>query len=472
MAQDPIERDTLGEVSIPADAYYGAQTARARDNFPVSGRGIPTDLIHALGHIKAAAARTNRSLGVLPGDLANAIAQAANEVAAGRFDDQFVVDIFQTGSGTSSNMNANEVIARRANELLTGRRDPKKPVHPNDHVNAGQSSNDVFPTAIHLAALAVLQRQTLPALEELQRELESKAAELSDVVKVGRTHLQDAVPVTLGQEFAGYASMIAGGRDLLQAARPALEELALGGTAVGTGLNAHPQFATRTIADLSQQLELSLRPARNYFDALGSRRAVVALSGVLKAIACDLMKIANDLRLLCSGPRSGFAEITLPELQPGSSIMPGKINPVIPESVCQVAAQVIGNDTAITIGGQSGLLELNVMKPMMAANLLDALHLLANVCRLFARSCIRGIEARRDRCAQLAEQSLALATALAPRLGYDLAARIVQRAYREDRTLREVAAEESKLTPAELRDLLDPRTQLGPRPERLNPGGA
>jgi fumarate hydratase, class II len=448
-------------MSTPQNAYYGAQSALARDNFPVSGRTVPLDLVHALGLIKAAAARTNLALGLLPANLATAIVQAAEEVAASELDEHFVVDVFQTGSGTSSNMNANEVIASRANELLTGKRDPKKPVHPNDHVNLGQSSNDVFPTAIHLAALLAIDRALLPALGELESALAKKAVEFADIVKIGRTHLQDAVPATLGQEFGGYASMIAGGRFLIAVVRPALCELALGGTAVGTGLNTHPEFARRAITELAKQTNLPLVPARNYFDALGSRRGVVATSGVLKAVACDLMKIANDLRLLASGPRAGFAEITLPELQAGSSIMPGKVNPVIPESMCQVAAQVIGHDAAIAVGGQSGLLELNVMMPMMATNLLDSIHLLASVSRLFVSRCIAGIEANRERCAELAERSLALATALAPQLGYDLAAKIVKRAYQENRTLLEVALEESRLKPEELRALLDPRKQIG-----------
>jgi fumarate hydratase class II len=466
------ERDTLGEVVVPEDAYYGPQTARAVANFPVSGRGLPADLVHTLGAVKQAAARANAALGLLPADLARAVEQAAGEVAAGRFDDQFVVDVFQTGSGTSSNMNANEVIAKRANELLTGRRQPKQPVHPNDHVNLGQSSNDVFPTAIHLAALVMLTRDLDPALAALEAALRAKAGEFADVVKIGRTHLQDAVPVTLGREFGGYAAMVAGGRRLLAAVRPALEELALGGTAVGTGLNTHPDFPRRAVGELSRLLGLALRPAPDFFDALGSRRALVATAGVLKAVACDLMKIANDLRLLSSGPRAGLAEITLPELQPGSSIMPGKVNPVIPEAVCQVAAQVIGCDAAVAVGGQSGLLELNVMMPMMVTNLLDAIRLLANVSRLFADRCVKGITARRERCAQLAEESLALATALAPRLGYDAAAKIVQRAHREGKTLREVAAADSGLSAEELDRLLDPRGQLGPSAESARAGAA
>ncbi|MER3415346.1 MAG: aspartate ammonia-lyase [Gemmataceae bacterium] len=466
-----IEKDTLGEVKVPADAYYGAQTVRARDNFPVSGRRVPVRVTRALGSIKWAAARANLDLRLLDPKLAQAIEQAADEVARGLLDDHFIVEVFQTGSGTSSNMNANEVIAKRANEILTGRRDAKKPVHPNDHVNLGQSSNDVFPTALHLAALGALHEELYPALAVLESDLARKAQEFADVVKVGRTHLQDAVPVTLGQEFAGYTSMIAGCRRLLAAVQPALEELPLGGTAVGTGINTHPEFPARAIAYLSERLGWPLKPMQNYFDGLGSRRALVALSGVLKTLACDLMKIANDLRLLSSGPRSGFAEITLPELQPGSSIMPGKINPVIPEAVCQVAAQVMGNDVAINIAGQSGLLELNVMKPLIAANLLDSIALVANVSRLFAEKCIRGIQARRERCAQLAEQSLSLATALVPRVGYDTAARIVRRAYLEHRTLREVALEETNLSAQEIAQLLDPRNQLAPSAERVGAGG-
>ncbi len=458
MSEEPGSR---AEEDIPPDAYYGWHTVRAHAAFAASGRGLPAVLIHTLAMVKAEAARAHHELGLLHKDVADAISQAADEVTAGRFDDQFVVDVFQTGSGTSTHMNVNEVIAARANEILTGRRDPKQPVHPNDHVNLGQSSNDVFPTAVHLAVLSRLNQELLPALNDLERELALKGTELAGVVKIGRTHLQDAVPVTLGQEFAGYAAMIAGNRFLLSVVRPALCELALGGTAVGTGLNAHPELAPRVIASLARRTGLPLVAARNYFDALGSRRALVALGGVLKALACDLMKIANDLRLLASGPRCGLGEIVLPELLPGSSIMPGKVNPVIPEAVCQVAAQVIGHDAAIGVAGQSGLLELNVMSPLLADNVLESLRLLSNVCRGFARFCIAGIEARPERCAQLAEQSLSLATALTPKLGYDQASRIVQRAYRENRALREVAAEETGLTAEELAKLLDPRTQIG-----------
>jgi fumarate hydratase class II len=449
------ERDALGEVRVPDDVYHGAQTRRALENFPISLRGLPPGLIHALGMIKAAAARVNAATGLLPASLADAIARAAEEVAAGRFDDQFPVDVFQTGSGTSSNMNANEVIAKRANEMLSGLRSPKEPVHPNDHVNLGQSSNDVFPTAIHLAALLAIDDNLLPALGALHDALADKARAFYDVLKIGRTHLQDATPVRLGQEFAGYARMVARGRQRVAEARAALEEVPLGGTAVGTGLNTSPEFAASVLADINRSTGLALRPAPHYFEALGSRHAVVAASGELKTLAADLMKIANDLRLLSSGPRCGLGEITLPPLQPGSSIMPGKVNPVVPESVCQVAAQVIGNDVAITVGGQSGLLELNVMMPMMADNLLESIYLLGNVCGLFARPCVAGIEAQRERCRQLIEDSLALTTALVPRLGYDAAARLANLAYAEGKTVREVARRETGLGPEELDRLLD-----------------
>jgi fumarate hydratase class II len=455
MSAEHTERDSLGEVRVPDDVYYGAQTARARDNFPVSGRGLRPGLVRALGIVKGAAARANAALGLLPRPLADAIARAADEVADGRLDDQFVVDVFQTGSGTSSHMNANEVIARRANEILTGKRSPKEPVHPNDHVNRGQSSNDVFPTAIHLAALLALDR-LVPALAELRDALAAKGREFDDVVKIGRTHLQDATPVRLGQEFAGYARLVQRALDRLREARSALEEVALGGTAVGTGINTHPEFAARTLALVNARTGLALRPSADNFEGLGSRHAVVATSGALKTLATDLMKIANDLRLLSSGPRCGLGEITLPALQPGSSIMPGKVNPVVPESVCQVAAQVIGNDVAITVGGQSGLLELNVMMPMMADNLLESLELLTSVSQLFARRCVAGIVANRERCRQLIEGSLALTTALAPRLGYDEAARLAKLAYQEGRTVREVAAREARLPADELERLLDP----------------
>jgi fumarate hydratase class II len=456
-----VERDSLGEVRVPEGVYYGAQTERARQNFPISGRGIPRDLIHSLGLIKWGAARANTSLGLLPAQLGEAIARAAEEVADGRFDDQFVVDVFQTGSGTSSHMNTNEVIAHRANELLTGARHPRTPVHPNDHVNRGQSSNDVFPTAIHVAVLLTLNRDLLPSLELLQAQLARKAEEFRGILKLGRTHLQDAVPIRLGQEFSGYARMVERGRQRLEEVRPILEEVPLGGTAVGTGLNAHPEFARRALAEVNARTGLHLRPAIDYFEALGSRHALLATSGALKVLAADLMKIANDLRLLSSGPRGGLGEIALPALQPGSSMMPGKVNPVLPEAVCQVAARVIGNDAGLTLAGTSGLLELNVMMPFMADALLESVHLLASSTRLLAERCVAGIVARPERCLRFLEESLAMTTALAPRLGYDEAARLAHQAVEEGTTLRAVAERETKLSKEELDELLDPGRMTG-----------
>jgi len=452
---DHIEHDGLGDVRVSDDVYYGIQTQRAATIFRVSGRRIPTRLVHALGLIKWAAAQSNAKLGLLTGQFSDAIVLAAEEVSAGRFDSQFIVDVFQTGSGTSSHMNANEVIAKRANELLTGKRHANQPVHPNDHVNRGQSSNDVFPTAIHLAGLIAIDHELLPALDDLQFALNAKADEFDDVIKIGRTHVQDATPIRLGQEFSGYARMIERGKHRLQEARRDLEEVALGGTAIGTGINTHRDFAKLTLQAINQKTGLSLRPAMNYFEALGSKNAVVWISSALKTLAVDLIKIANDLRLLSSGPHCGLGEITLPALQPGSSIMPGKVNPVIPEAVCQVAAQVIGNDAAITIGGQSGLLELNVMMPMMADNLLVSIDLLSNVGRLFARHCIEGIQANRDRCRGFVEQSSALVTALTPRIGYDRAAQLAKKADAEGLTVREIAQRELDLNPAELEQLLN-----------------
>jgi fumarate hydratase class II len=464
MAEEVVERDSLGEVRVPADAYYGAQTERARRNFPVSGRGVPAEVVHALGLLKSAAATANAVLGLLPAELAGAIGRAADAVAAGELDGQFVVDLYQTGSGTSTHMNANEVIAKRANELLTGRRQAKAPVHPNDHVNRGQSSNDVFPTAIHLAALLALEQDLLPALAGLQEALARKAAELDGVLKLGRTHLQDSVPVRLGQELSGYARMVERGRERVSEALPALAEVPLGGTAAGTGLNAHPQFAVRALAEVNRRTGLALRPAKDYFEALGSRHALLAASGALKTLVADLMKIANDLRLLSSGPRGGLGEIRLPALQPGSSMMPGKVNPVVPEAVCQVAARVIGNDATLTVGAASGLLELNVMMPVMADALLESVRLLAAAARLLTEKCVAGIEARPDRCRRWLDESLAMTTALAPRLGYDAAARLARRAEEEGTTLRAVAERESGLGKEELDRLLDPERMTRPEP--------
>jgi len=454
-----VERDSLGEIEVPESAYWGAQTERARRNFPVSGLTFPRRFIAALGRIKGECAAINAELGVLPGEVARAIEQAADEVASGALDAHFPLDIFQTGSGTSTHMNANEVIANRASELLGGGRASPRPVHPNDHVNAGQSSNDVFPTALHVAAYGAIAEALEPALATLAEILEEKSAELDDVVKIGRTHLQDAVPVRLGQELSGHAQQVRNGLARLAAAKPRLAELALGGTAVGTGLNAPPGFADRVIGRLAARSGHPFVPAPNRFEALAARDAAVETSGALNTLAASLTKIANDLRWLASGPRCGLGEIALPALQPGSSIMPGKVNPVIPEMTLMVAAQVVGNHQAITLAGMAGNFELNAMMPLLAYDLLQSIELLANAARLLAERCVAGITANRERCAELVERSLAMVTALAPRIGYDQAAAIAHEALATGRTVREICVERRILPPAELAALLDPRAQ-------------
>ncbi len=410
---------------------WGGETRKAIANFPVSGEPIPPPVARWLGRIKAAAARVNAELGLLDPDKAARIAAAADRVAAGELDDQFPIDVFQTGSGTSSNMNANEVIATLAGE----------DVHPNDDVNMCQSSNDVFPSAVHLAALGEIRGDLLPALAQLAESLERKAAEFDDVVKSGRTHLMDAVPVTLGQEFSGYAAQVRQGIARVEGSLPRLGQIPLGGTATGTGLNTHPEFAQRVRALLERETGLAISPPADPFEATGARDGLVEMSGALKTVAVSLTKIANDIRLMGSGPRAGLAELFLPELQKGSSIMPGKVNPVIPEVVTQVAAQVIGNDQAITVGGLQGHFELNVFVPLMARNLLDSVKLLASAARLFAERCIDGIEANRERCERYAELTLSAATALNPYIGYDKASEIVKEAAASGRSLREVARE-------------------------------
>jgi fumarate hydratase class II len=437
-----VEHDTMGSVTVPASAYYGAQTQRALDNFRISGLVFSRRFIRALGIVKEAAACVNMQLGLLDEKKGKAIAQAAQEVTDGKLDRQFIVDVFQTGSGTSTNMNANEVIANRSIELLGGTRGDKQVVHPNDHVNMSQSSNDVFPTAIHISAAEALVADLLPALKKLVLALEEKADEFSDVVKPGRTHLQDAVPVTLGQEFSGYASMIAHGMERIEKAKSSLLELPIGGTAVGTGLNADPDFGRLAVQRINEITGLEFYPSKNKFEALQNRDAAVETSGALRSVAVSLMKISNDLRLLSSGPEAGLGEIELPAVQPGSSIMPGKVNPVVPESVNMVCAQVIGNDLVITIAGQSGTLELNVMMPLIAFNLLQSIEIEANAARLLAEKCIAGIKANRARCRDLAERSYALATAIAPSIGYDRAAQIAKKAQDENKTIREVMVEE------------------------------
>jgi fumarate hydratase class II len=452
------ESDSMGPMQVPVTAYYGAQTARAIENFPISNLRFSRSFIRALGLIKLNAALTNQELGTLKPEIAGAIVKAAKEVADGKWDGEFVLDIFQTGSGTSTNMNANEVIANRAIELLGGKRGEKL-VHPNDHVNQGQSSNDVIPTAMHVAALDGIEHSLIPALTELQKALAAKAKEFHDVLKIGRTHLQDATPIRLGQEFGGYASQVQHAIGRLKVAQKNLGELALGGTAVGTGINTHPEFAKRTIARLAKETGLSMTEAPDHFEAQGGKDAVVEASGALKTVAVSLIKIANDIRFLGSGPRLGLGELRLPATQPGSSIMPGKVNPVMCEMLMQICAQVIGNDAAITVGGAFGNFELNVMMPVMTHNLLQAIELLSKGCEVFARRCVVGLEANREKCNGNLELSLSNCTILAPVIGYDKAAKIAKVAYETNRTIRQVAAEISGLDAKKLDELLDPAKQ-------------
>jgi fumarate hydratase class II len=447
---------------VPAGALYGAQTQRAVENFPISNLRFPREFIRAIGLIKLAAAQTNLDLRLVESPIGNAIERAAREVIDGNLDDHFVVDIFQTGSGTSTNMNANEVISNRAIQILGGVVGSKKPVHPNDHVNMGQSSNDVIPAAIHVAVLESIENGLIPALRKLQRALAAKAKEFDGIVKIGRTHLQDATPVRLGQEFGGYAAQIQWSIRRLEKLRDELGELPLGGTAVGTGINTHPQFAAITIRHLTKLTGLKFRQAQNHFEAQSAKDAIVAASGTLKTVAVSLTKIANDIRWLSSGPRCGIGEITLPETQPGSSIMPGKVNPVIAESVLMAAAQVIGNDLTVTIGGQSGVFELNVMMPVIAHNILQSIRLLTTSGANLADRCVSGIGANVDRCNEMVEKSLAMCTALAPEIGYDAAAAIAKESYKTGRTVREIAAKKKILPSKRLTEILDPMRMTKP----------
>jgi len=449
------EQDSMGSMQIPVDRLYGAQTERARRNFPISRLRFSRKFIRALGTVKRAAAETNEDLGLLEHDVAGAIRDAAEEMRDGKLDDHFVLDIFQTGSGTSTNMNANEVLSNRAIQLLGGEVGSKTPVHPNDHVNMGQSSNDVIPTALHVAALTAIEEDLLPALEHLREALSTKAEEFDGIPKAGRTHLQDATPIRLGQEFGGYASQIEHGIRRLVSTRQSLSELAIGGTAVGTGINTHPEFAAKVTERISDLSGVHFTEAVNHFEAQSARDAAVEASGMLKVVACSLMKIANDLRWLASGPRTGLSEIRLPELQPGSSIMPGKVNPVMSEMLTMVAAQVIGNDLAITIGGERGNFELNVMIPIIAHNLLESIEILATSSRVFADSCVAGIEANEEQCRRNAESTAALATVLAPRIGYDKAAEVAKRSLKESKTLREVVLDMELMSAEDLDALLD-----------------
>ena len=449
-----VEHDSMGEVQVPADAKWRAQTQRAVENFPVSGVQVEPALIHALAAIKGAAAAVNAELGVVPQELADAIRAAAAEVVQGEWDAEFPLDVFQTGSGTSTNMNANEVIATLATERLGS------PVHPNDHVNASQSSNDTFPSAIHVAAVRALVEQLLPAQEHLASALARKAEAFVDVVKSGRTHLMDATPVTLGQEFGGYAAAVRYGSERVLAALPRVAELPLGGTAVGTGINTPPGFAAAVIERVSGDLGIALSEARDHFEAQASRDALVECSGMLRTYAVSLYKIANDLRWMSSGPRAGLAEIRLPDLQPGSSIMPGKVNPVIPEAVCQVVAQVVGNDAAVAFGGSAGTFELNVMLPVIGRNLLESITILASISRLLADRCVDGIEADEERCRRYAESSASIVTPLNRYIGYENAAKVAKQSLAEEKTIREVVVErgfvkDGTLTEQQLDDALD-----------------
>ena len=455
------EIDTMGTMRVPASAYYGAQTQRAAENFPISGMTLPPVFIRSLAMIKKHAAHVNLQLGLLEKKTAGAIIQAAGEVMEGRLADQFVVDVFQTGSGTSTNMNMNEVLAARANEILTGVLVVKAQVHPNDHVNCGQSSNDVIPSTLHIAALNSIRDRLLPALSRCHDVLLQQSEAFAGIHKIGRTHLQDAVPLTLGQEFSGYARQIGLGVQRLEGTENRMAELALGGTAVGSGLNAHPEFAGTVIGRIAAETGIPFREAENHFEAQGARDTAVEVSGVLKTLAVSLTKIANDVRWLASGPRCGLGEINIPALQPGSSIMPGKVNPVIPEVVLQIAAQVVGNDTAITFGGQSGNFELNVAIPMIAHNLLQSIHLLGAGIDVFTEKCIRGITANPEACAANIEKSLAMVTGLVPHIGYEKAAAIAKIAFETGRTVREVALAE-KILPADvLERILDPKPSGG-----------
>ena len=456
-----VESDSMGEVRLPAGAYWGAQTQRAVENFGISGLRIPAGLVEALGLVKRYAAEVNAELGLLPAEIAGAIVRAADELIAGKWNEHFPIDVFQTGSGTSWNMNANELLANRANELLGSPLGSRNPVHPNDHVNRGQSSNDVIPAAIHIAD----RRAAEPLRAELGRlagAFRAKATEFREVIKLGRTHLQDAVPMTLGQEFSGYAAQLAHGLRRLEDAFPHLEELALGGTAVGTGLSAHPGLAPRVIERIAGRTGLPFRQADNLFEALACRDAQAALMAALDTLAGSLLKIATDLRLLAGGPRAGFGEIRLPSLQPGSSIMPGKVNPVIPEMVAQAAVYVKGKALSVGLAASQGPLELNIMMPLIAYETLDSLALLTETCRVFRERCVEGIEADPQRCAYWIEWSLALVTPLATRIGYDRAAQIAYRAFKEGKTVRQVALEEKVLSPAEIEAALDPRSMLEP----------
>jgi len=457
-----VESDSMGQIKVPKDKYYGAQTARSLMNFKIGGDKFPRELIRALGILKKAAALTNKELGILPAEKADLIIQAADEVIEGKLDEHFPLVVWQTGSGTQTNMNANEVISNRAIEISGGVLGSKKPIHPNDDVNKAQSSNDTFPTAMHIAAVEEIHRRLIPMVTKLRDALVKKSDEFKSIIKIGRTHLMDAVPLTLGQEFSGYVQQLTNGLERINGALPRLYELALGGTAVGTGLNTHPEFAVNAAKKISQISGKPFVSARNKFEALATHDALVETHGVLKTLAASLMKIANDIRWLGSGPRCGLGEIHLPENEPGSSIMPGKVNPTQSEAMTMVCAQVFGNDVAVNIGGASGNFELNVFKPVIIFNVLNSIRLLSDACESFTDNCVVGIEANEGNIKKHLENSLMLVTALNPHIGYDNAAKVAKKAHKENKTLKEVAVELGLLTPEKFDEVVRPEKMIGP----------
>ncbi len=458
-----VETDSMGGIKVPSDKYYGAQTARSLMNFKIGGERFPRELIRALGILKKAAALTNERLGILPGDKADLIVKAADEVIEGKLDDNFPLVVWQTGSGTQTNMNANEVISNRAIELAGGQIGSKKPIHPNDDVNKAQSSNDTFPTAMHIAAVEEIHRRLIPMVTKLKDALASKSEEFKDIIKIGRTHLMDATPLTLGQEFSGYVQQLTNGLERINDCLPRLYELALGGTAVGTGLNTHPEFAVKAAEKISELTGKPFKSARNKFEALAAHDALVELSGVLKTIAASLMKIANDIRWLGSGPRAGIGELILPENEPGSSIMPGKVNPTQSEAMTMVCVQVFGNDASVTFAGASGNFELNVFKPVIIYNVLQSIRLIADACESFTDNCVAGIQPNERIINKHLNDSLMLVTALNPHIGYDNAAKIAKKAHKENKTLKEAAVELDILTAEKFDEIVKPEKMIGPK---------
>lgn len=458
-----IEKDTMGEIQVPSDKYYGAQTARSLMNFKIGGDKFPREMIRALGILKKAAALTNKELGLLSSEKADLICKAADEVIDGKLDEHFPLVVWQTGSGTQTNMNANEVISNRAIELAGGEIGSKKPIHPNDDVNKAQSSNDTFPTAMHIATVEQTHRKLIPMLTKLRDALQQKSEEFKDIIKIGRTHLMDAVPLTLGQEFSGYAQMLTNGLERIHAALPRVYELALGGTAVGTGLNTHPKFAEISAKKISEITGLPFVTARNKFESLATHDALVEFHGVLKTLAASLMKIANDIRWLGSGPRCGLGELHLPENEPGSSIMPGKVNPTQSEAMTMVCAQVFGNDVAVNFGGASGNFELNVFKPVIIFNVLNSIRLLSDACESFTDNCVIGIEPNLDNIKKHLDNSLMLVTSLNPVIGYDNAAKVAKKAHAENKTLKQAALELGLLTEEKFDEVVRPEEMISPK---------